>query len=81
MIDTDENALIGTGYFFYPNKDPVLKWQNVGKGNVFEVKTLSKWTSRNHKFLLPNGRTFEWRYKKEKEFGAGGEGNGACSRY
>jgi hypothetical protein len=72
LTDADGNALIGTEYYFGPNKDPVLKRLDIDEGKIYEIKTLSKWTSRNHKFLLPDGRTFEWRYKREKGFGAGG---------
>ncbi|KAF2631612.1 hypothetical protein BU25DRAFT_407255 [Macroventuria anomochaeta] len=72
LTDADGKALVGTEYFFGPSKDPVLNRLDTDEGMIYEIKTLSKWTSRNHKFLLPDGRTFEWRYKREKGFGANG---------
>lgn len=72
LTDAQGNALIATEYFFGPSKDPFLKRVDVPEGISHEIKTVSKWTSRNHKFLLPDGRTFEWSYKKEKGFGTNG---------
>jgi hypothetical protein len=72
LTNADGEALIGTSYFFGPSRDPVLNRLNVDEGLSYEIKTLSKWTSRSHKFLLPDGRTFEWKYKKEKSFGVNG---------
>ncbi|KAH6644074.1 hypothetical protein C7974DRAFT_14026 [Boeremia exigua] len=69
LTDAEENRLIGTEYFFGPGRDPVL--QRLDREGC-EIKTLSKWTSRNHIFMLPDGRTCEWRYKREKGFGSGG---------
>lgn len=70
LTDTDGNALIRTDYFFGPNKDPVLSRLDVTEGQ--DIRTVSKWTSRDHQFLLPDGRTLTWSYKKEKGFGAQG---------
>lgn len=72
LSDEKGKNVIGTEYFFGPNKDPVLKILDSENDKVYEIKTLSKWTSRNHKFLLPDGRTFEWRYKRSKRFGTNG---------
>ena len=71
LSDANGNALIATEYFFGPSKDPVLRRLDVGEG-AQEIKTVSKWTSRNHKFLLPDGRTLAWTYKKEPGFGSRG---------
>ncbi|KAH7377617.1 hypothetical protein BKA66DRAFT_152667 [Pyrenochaeta sp. MPI-SDFR-AT-0127] len=70
LTDADGKALIGTQYFFGPSKDPVLSRLDVAEGQ--DIKTVSKWTSRDHKFLLPDGRILAWTYKKEKGFGAQG---------
>jgi hypothetical protein len=71
LSDANGNALIATEYFFGPSKDPVLRRLDVG-GGAHEIKTVSKWTSRNHKFLLPDGRTLAWTYKKDTGFGTRG---------
>lgn len=72
LTDADGKPLIGTEYFFGPSKDPFLDRLDVPEGSSQEIKTVSKWTSRNHKILLPNGRTCAWIYKKEKGFGTNG---------
>ncbi|CAO2652052.1 Nn.00g003350.m01.CDS01 [Neocucurbitaria sp. VM-36] len=72
LADAEGKALIGTEYFFGPSKDPKLIRLDVSEGIAEEIKTVSKWTSRNHRFLLPDGRTLAWSYKKEKGFGANG---------
>ncbi|KAJ8117903.1 hypothetical protein OPT61_g1009 [Boeremia exigua] len=72
LTDADENPLIGTQYFFGPSKDPVLQRLDVAEDAACEITTLSKWTSRNHKFLLPDGNMWEWQYRREKGFGAKG---------
>lgn len=38
-------------------------------GTSWDIKTVSKWTSRTQNFFLPNGRSFKWEYKKQKGFG------------
>jgi hypothetical protein len=63
--------LIATEYFFRPNKDPVLRRLDANEGTQ-EIKTVWKWTSHNHKFLLPDGHTLAWTYKKEPGFGTRG---------
>ncbi|KAF2251331.1 hypothetical protein BU26DRAFT_563272 [Trematosphaeria pertusa] len=74
LTDPDGRELIGTTYFFGPKKDPVLTRLDVGgDGDSNTIKTVSKWTSRSQKFLLPDGRTFDWEYKKEKGFGGEGK--------
>lgn len=72
LTGADGRALIGTTYSLGPNKDPVLKRLDAGEGTRCEVKMLSKWMSRNHEFLMPDDRTFSWRYKREKGFGVNG---------
>ncbi|KAF2133828.1 hypothetical protein P153DRAFT_381006 [Dothidotthia symphoricarpi CBS 119687] len=69
LTDAEGTALIKTEYFFGPFKDPILHCLG-SKGLIHEIRTVSKWTSRNHKFPLPDGRMLEWRYEKEKGFGA-----------
>ncbi|PSN72460.1 hypothetical protein BS50DRAFT_569945 [Corynespora cassiicola Philippines] len=73
LTDADGRQLLGTTYFFGPNRDPILTRLDVGGGPDNEIKTLSKWTSRSQVFVLPDGRTFEWEYKKEKGFGNKGD--------
>ncbi|KAF2183479.1 hypothetical protein K469DRAFT_710656 [Zopfia rhizophila CBS 207.26] len=70
LSDTSGNQLIGTTYFFGPSRDPVL---HILGTESQEIRTVSKWTSRCQKFLLPDGRTFEWEYKKEKGVGDKGK--------
>lgn len=72
LTDSDGRALIATEYFFGPSKDPVLKRLDVAEGIPADIKTTSKWTSRHHQFLLPDGRTISWSYTKEKGFGPEG---------
>ncbi|KAJ4375994.1 hypothetical protein N0V83_001274 [Neocucurbitaria cava] len=77
LTDAEGTALIGTEYFFGPGKDPkLIRLDDVPEGTTAadsqEIKTASNWTSRNHRFLLPDGHTFAWSYKKEKGFGANG---------
>jgi hypothetical protein len=72
LTDANGNTLVSTTYHFGPSKDPVLSHLDVAKHAAFVVKTVSKWTSRNHTFLLPDGRTFTWKYKREHGFGTKG---------
>ncbi|OAL43774.1 hypothetical protein IQ07DRAFT_592845 [Pyrenochaeta sp. DS3sAY3a] len=72
LTDANGTPLIATTYFFGPRKDPFLTRVDGPEGSSPDIKTVSKWTSRNHVFLLPDGRTCEWGYKKEKGFGASG---------
>lgn len=70
LTDANGKPLIATSYFFGPSRDPLLTRFDSTEGNEQEIKSISKWTSRNHTFLLPDGRTITWKYKKEKGFGA-----------
>jgi hypothetical protein len=72
LTDSDGKALIATEYFFGPSKDPVLHRLELDENIASNIRTVSKWTSRNHTFLLPDGRTCKWTYKKERGFGAKG---------
>jgi hypothetical protein len=71
LTDADNTSLIKTTYCFGPCKDPVLSF-DVFHDTEHNIKTISKWTSRSHSFLLPDGRTFTWKYTKEKGFGTKG---------
>lgn len=73
LTDAEGHQSIATQYFFGPGKDPVLRRVDAREGEDNIVKTVSKWTSRAQKFLLHDGRTFEWEYKKEKGFGGHGK--------
>ncbi|OAF98780.1 uncharacterized protein CC84DRAFT_1223526 [Paraphaeosphaeria sporulosa] len=72
LTDAEGHPSIATQYFFGPGKDPVLRRVDVEDGEDNVIKTVSKWTSRAQKFLLRDGRTFDWEYKKEKGFGGQG---------
>lgn len=72
LTDADGKALIKTEYFFGPNKTPVLNRLDIPEGISSEIKTVSKWTSRSHEFLLPDNRVIKWEYQKQKGFGADG---------
>lgn len=69
LTNAEGHQLIATQYFFGPCRDPILMRLDTGAGEDNTVKTVSKWTSRTQKFLLHDGRTFEWGYKREKGFG------------
>ena len=69
LTNAEGHELIATQYFFGPGRDPVLMRLDTGVGEDNIVKTVSKWTSRSQKFLLRDGRTFEWEYKRERGFG------------
>ncbi|KAJ4299811.1 hypothetical protein N0V90_005057 [Kalmusia sp. IMI 367209] len=69
LADADGHQRIATSYFFGPGRDPILTRLDTGSGEDEIIKTVSKWTSRSQKFLLPDGRTFEWGYKAERGFG------------
>lgn len=69
LTNSDGSPLIATEYFFGPKKDPVLHIIDNMTGGTNDVKTTTKWTSRSHTFLLADGRTVRWEYKKEKGFG------------
>lgn len=73
LTNSEGQQLISTTYFFGPNKDPSLKRLGFGDGEENTIKTVSRWTSRTHKFMLHDGRTFTWEYKKEKGFGGEGK--------
>jgi hypothetical protein len=73
LTDADGHASIATQYFFGPGRDPVLRRVDAGEGDDNIVKTVSKWTSRAQKFLLHDGRSFEWEYRKERGFGEQGK--------
>lgn len=72
LADAAGKPLIGTQYFFGPSKDPLLTRLDIEEGVAQPIKTLSKWTSRHHIFLLPDNRSFNWAYRKEPGFGANG---------
>jgi hypothetical protein len=69
LTNSDGSPLIATEYFFGPKKDPILHVIDNMTGGTNDVKTVSKWTSRSHEFLLPDGRSIKWEYKKEQGFG------------
>lgn len=72
LSDEKGKNVVRTEYFFGPNRDPILKKLYEENDKTYEINTLSKWTSRNHRFLPPDGHMFEWRYKKGKGFGTNG---------
>ncbi|KAF2265088.1 hypothetical protein CC78DRAFT_532715 [Lojkania enalia] len=73
LSDAEGRQLIGTTYFFGPGRDPVLRFLDGSEISGDEIKTVSKWTSRSQRFVLPDGRAFTWDYKKEKGFGGEGK--------
>ncbi|KAF2680477.1 hypothetical protein K458DRAFT_421417 [Lentithecium fluviatile CBS 122367] len=73
LTNAEGQQLIGTTYYFGPGKDPALTRLDVGGGKDNVIKTASRWTSRSQKFVLPDGRSFEWEYKREKGFGGKGK--------
>lgn len=77
LTDALGHELISTKYFFGPGKDPIIRRLDAGSGEDNTVRTVSKWTSRTQRFLLHDGRTFEWEYKKVKDFGGQGKRNTA----
>lgn len=81
LSDGQGRQLISTTYFFGPGRDPVMRIFDAGeqKGGAYggadgqEMKTSSRWISRSHTFILPDGRTFTWEYKKGEGFGDDGK--------
>ncbi|ORY17289.1 hypothetical protein BCR34DRAFT_555816 [Clohesyomyces aquaticus] len=74
LSNADGKQTISTTYFFGPGRDPVLHLLGHGlEAKEVDIKTASKWTSRSQKFVLPDGRTFDWEYKRAKGFGDGGK--------
>jgi hypothetical protein len=73
LTDADGHRSIATQYFFGPGRDPVLQRVDAGACEDSIVKTASKWASRAQKFLLHDGRSFEWEYRKEIGFGEQGK--------
>ncbi|KAF2106993.1 hypothetical protein BDV96DRAFT_654086 [Lophiotrema nucula] len=69
LSDAEGKQLISTSYFFGPGRDPVLHYMEDGGGEGKQIRTLSRWTSRTQRFVLPDGREFTWAYRKEKGFG------------
>ncbi|OCK76790.1 hypothetical protein K432DRAFT_385170 [Lepidopterella palustris CBS 459.81] len=63
LSDSSKNNVISTKYTWGPGRDPVLRLLGPTAG---EIKTVSKYTSRSHKFVMPNGEIFEWTYKRER---------------
>jgi hypothetical protein len=74
LTDADGREVVGTTYFWGPGRDPVLHLLGGAERKEEEpIKTASKWTSRSQKFVLPDGRSFEWKYKRERGFGGEGK--------
>ncbi|KAF2794264.1 hypothetical protein K505DRAFT_407629 [Melanomma pulvis-pyrius CBS 109.77] len=73
LTNAEGREVIGTTYFFGPGRDPVLHLLGGVEGKENDIKTMSKWTSRAQKFVLPDGRTLEWEYKRERGFGGKGK--------
>ncbi|KAF2635209.1 hypothetical protein P280DRAFT_473949 [Massarina eburnea CBS 473.64] len=75
LSDAGGTDIIGTTYVFGPGKDPVLTRLDLGTSDLSAntIKTLSKWTTRTQTFLLPDGRTFTWSYKRAVGFGGEGK--------
>ncbi|OCL03632.1 hypothetical protein AOQ84DRAFT_302429 [Glonium stellatum] len=70
LSDASQNNLISTTYFWGPSRDPVLQLLGpTTDPNANTIKTISKWTSCSHKFVMPDGRVFEWAYKRERQAG------------
>lgn len=74
LTDAEGRQVVGTRYFWGPGRDPILQLlHNDEVEGKNEIKTASKWTSRAQKFVLPDGRTLEWEYKRERGFGGDGK--------
>ncbi|KAF2685957.1 hypothetical protein K458DRAFT_417135 [Lentithecium fluviatile CBS 122367] len=65
LKDTLGRQRVATSYFFGPGRDPRLRILGTGDERA-EIRSVSRWTSRTHVFVLPDGRRFEWRYRREK---------------
>jgi len=72
LTDAEGKEVVSTTYFFGPGKDPILHLLDDTHSDN-EVKSISRWTSHSQKFVLPDGRTFQWDYKREVGFGAKGK--------
>lgn len=73
LTNAEGHQLIGTTYFWGPGKDPVMTRFDVHGGVDSIINTSSRWTSRAQTFTLPDGRTLEWEYRKDKSFGCDGK--------
>ncbi|KAF2276501.1 uncharacterized protein EI97DRAFT_42001 [Westerdykella ornata] len=68
LSDSHGRPALATEYFFGPNRDPVIHILDENSVEIADTKTVSRWTSRSHTFLLPDGREFTWKYVKERLF-------------
>lgn len=73
LTNAEGHQLIGTTYFWGPGKDPVIARLDLDGGADSIIKTSSRWTSRAQTFVLPDGQTLEWEYRKDKAFGCDGK--------
>jgi hypothetical protein len=74
LTNAEGREVVGTTYFWGPGRDPVLHLLcGAERKEEDAIKTASKWTSRSQKFVLPDGRSFEWKYKRERGFGSEGK--------
>lgn len=69
LTDAQGHQLISSTYLFGPGRDPTLTRLGNLAHKDSTIKTKTRWTSRTQQFILPDGRTFEWQYKREKGFG------------
>lgn len=81
ILSSASENLVSTKYFWGPGRDPVMHLMVRGKDKLGEshdtdaeeqllgpeIKTKSQWTSRNHRFVMPDGKQFEWTYVREKD--------------
>ncbi|KAF2726987.1 hypothetical protein EJ04DRAFT_596593 [Polyplosphaeria fusca] len=72
LTNADGKQLTSTTYFFGPNRNPVLNMLDNAR-EAQEIRTASRWTSRTQEFVLPEGHTLEWSYKKALGFGKEGK--------
>jgi hypothetical protein len=73
--------VLASEYQFGPGREPKIRFldqtseiQDTEKDNVNVIATKGKWTSRQQSFILPDGRSFTWRYIKERDAAASIDG-------
>jgi hypothetical protein len=67
LYDNSGKELLASEYQFGPGREPKIRHLGQGDGGERLIVTKGKWTSRRQDFVLPDGKTFTWRYIREAD--------------
>ncbi|KIV98727.1 uncharacterized protein PV09_09509 [Verruconis gallopava] len=67
LHDANDQELLASEYLFGPGRDPKIHILGGPADKQATIVTKSKWTSRQQEFVLPDGLTFTWLYKRERD--------------